>query len=124
MYSVYIGKIDFICCGSTTIHLFVDAVLYSEIDIHYGSLILQKSLDRLANWADEWQVTMNINKCVVMLLFTKPQPTLHAYFIDGIAISHLNFHTDVGITISSNLSFEQHMKKTVSKAQQHMSILL
>jgi hypothetical protein len=98
--------------------------LYSEIDIRNGSLTLQQSLDRLANWANEWQLTININKCAVLSLSSKSQPTLHAYFIDGLAISRQNSYVDLGVTISSNLSFEQHINNIVSKARQRISILL
>jgi hypothetical protein len=125
LFLVYINDIDSVCCGSTKLQLFADdAKLYSEIDICNGSLTLQQSLDRLANWASEWQLTININKCAVLSISSKSQPTSHAYFIGGLAISRLNSYVDLGITISSNLLFEQHINNIVSKARQRISILL
>jgi hypothetical protein len=59
-----------------------------------------------------------------MSMYSKSQPSSHAYFIGGLAISGFNSYVDLGITISSNLSFEQYINNIVSKARQRISILL
>ena len=51
-------------------------------------------------------------------------PTLRAYLIGGSAISHFNSYVDLGVTVSSSLSFVQHINNIVSKARQRISILL
>jgi hypothetical protein len=83
--------------------------------------LMQQSLDRLANWANVWQLTMSIKNCAVWSLSSKPQPTLHVYFIDGLAISRQDCYVDLGVTIGSNLSFMQHINNIVFKAGQCMS---
>jgi ribonuclease P/MRP protein subunit RPP40 len=124
LFLVYINDIESVCCGSSTLQLFAgDAKLYSEIDINYGSLTLQLSLDRLADWADTWQLTININKCAILSLSRKAQPILYAYCINGSAIPRQNCYVDLGVTVSSNLSFEQHINSILSKARQRTSII-
>lgn len=84
---------------------------------------MQQSLDRLASWANEWQLTININKCAVLSLSRNSRPTCHDYFINGLVIPRHNSYVDLGVTISSDLSFEQHINNIVSKARQRSSIL-
>jgi hypothetical protein len=91
LFIVYINDIDTICCGKTVLQLFADdSKLYSNINIHNSCLTLQQSLDQLACWAKEWQLSINISKCAVLSLTSKPQPVLHIYLINDIAISRRN----------------------------------
>jgi hypothetical protein len=124
LFLLYINDIGSVCCGKTTLQLFADdAKLYCNIRIDRDSLSLQQSLDRLVSWAKSWQLSININKCAVLLLSTKPQPTLRNYFIDGTLISQKDSYIDLGVTISENLSFDAHISDIVSKARQRVSIL-
>jgi hypothetical protein len=121
---LYINDIGSVCCGNTTLQLFADdAKLYCNIRIDRDSLSLQQSLDRLVSWAKSWQLSININKCAVLFLSTKPQPTLRNYFIDGTLISQKDSYIDLGVTIGENLSFDAHISDIVSKARQRVSIL-
>ena len=107
LFLVFINDIDYVCCGNTTLQLFADdAKLYSKVNVDNASSSLQQSLDRLANWAKEWQLTISINKCVVVSLSSSSHTTLFTYFIDGIAVPRHNSYVDLGITISSNLLFD------------------
>ena len=45
-----------------------DTKLVSEVNNSYDSEQLQKDLDSLGAWADEWQLRFNILKCMVMHL--------------------------------------------------------
>jgi hypothetical protein len=45
------------------------------------------------------------------------------YFINGVAIPCQNSYVDLGVTVTSNLSFELHINNIVSKARQRISIL-
>ena len=68
-------------------------------------------------------MTININKCAVVSLSSSSNTTLFTYFIDGVAVPRHNSYVDLGITISSDLSFDQHINNIVSKARQRVSIL-
>jgi hypothetical protein len=76
-----------------------------------------------ASWAKTWQLSININKCALLSLSTKPQPTLRNYLIDGLLISQQDSYVDLGIAISKNLSFDAHISDIVSNSRQRVSIL-
>jgi hypothetical protein len=98
LFLLYINDIDFVVCGDTVIQLFADdAKLFSNVIVDGVSPSLQQSLDRLVDWAKEWQLSINIQKCAVLSLSTKPHYLLHDYFINGIAIPRHTSHVDLGI---------------------------
>jgi hypothetical protein len=72
-------------------------------------------------WVNEWQLTININKCSVLSI----SPAVHSplYFINGTATPCQNSYVDLGVTIDSKLSFEAHINNIVSKARQRITIL-
>jgi hypothetical protein len=85
--------------------------------------MLQQSLDNLAIWAKERQLSINISKCAVVSLSSKPQPASSIYDIDGIAIPRRDSYVDLGITVSSGLSFDLNINNIVSKARQRVGTL-
>jgi hypothetical protein len=71
----------------------------------------------------EWHLSINTNKYVVVSFSSKPQPASRNYYIDGVAVSCRDIHVDLGITVSSALSFELHIDNIVSKARQRVGTL-
>jgi hypothetical protein len=59
-------KLD-ICCGGTALKLYSDdAELHAHSVLEKGCISLQHSLDRLAQWAEKLQLTINMNKRSVL----------------------------------------------------------
>jgi hypothetical protein len=124
LFILFINDIDSVCCGNTVLKLFADdAKLYSNVSIDDSLSSLQRSLDRLSDWAKKWQLSINIQKCAVLSISPKTQNTFRDYFLNGIAIPHHTEYVDLGVTISSDLTFEPHISKIVSKARQRTSTL-
>ena len=122
LFIIYIHDISNVCCGDTALLAFADdAKLYSNVTIDNASTSLQHSLDRLVQWASEWQLTININKCSVLSISTAAHCPV--YFINGIALPCQNSYVDLGVTITCKLSFKAHISSIVSKARQRISIL-
>ena len=123
LFILYINDIGSVCSGDTTMQLFADdAKLYCNVTLNNG-VSLQHSLDKLANWAAEWQLTINIGKCSVLAISAANRPRSSLYFINGIAIPQRSEQVDLGVTITSCLSFDVHINKIVSKARLRTSTL-
>jgi hypothetical protein len=119
-----VNDIDPVCYGETTLQLLADdAKLYSNVVVKNISVSLQLSLDRLTQWAKDWQLHININKCSVLPVTHTARSSVRQYFINGVAISCQNSYVDLGVTVTSNLSSELHINNMVSKARQRISTL-
>ena len=124
LFIIYVNDIDSVCCGDTTMQLFADdAKLYSNVVVDSASTSLQLSLDRLTQWANVWQLHININKCSVLPVTSMVCLPVRQYYINGVTIPCHNSYVDLGVAVTSNLSFELHINNIVSKARQRISIL-
>src|SRR5664279_3813613 len=123
LFIIFINDIDSVCLGDCTLHLFADDVkLYSRIDLN-NSFTLQQSLNNLVEWASVWQMSININKCSVLSVRRSSSGTNRSYSINGVCISASTHVHDLGITISSDLSFQLHINNIVATARQRASAL-
>jgi hypothetical protein len=120
-----VNDLSTVCCGNTVLQLFADdAKLYSNISINDGTLVsLQQSLCNLSHWAKEWQLSINVSKCLVISISTNPKPAHVVYYIDDSPIPRQNSTIDLGVTVTDDLSFELHINTIVSKARQRISVL-
>ena len=107
--------------GGVSIKLFADDVklvkLYTNITLppDVKNVVLQEHLDKLAKWANDWQLPISYSKCCVMSIGR------------DISINHLerNDHilnsvkdvADLGVTYDCRLSFSQHIVNIVTKAR-------
>ncbi|XP_064381995.1 uncharacterized protein LOC135330937 isoform X2 [Halichondria panicea] len=75
---------------------------------------LQSDLDHLVTWCKDWNLSLNLDKCVY-LHFGK---TIHdsLYNLDSKLILTRDSHKDLGVTIQNSLSWDQHINNLCSKA--------
>jgi len=65
MFLLYINDID-TNITSSICHFANDCVLYKVIKSSQDHFLLQQDLNNLVQWADTWQMKLNIEKCVTM----------------------------------------------------------
>jgi hypothetical protein len=121
LFIIFINDVSSVCIGNTKHKLFADDVkLYTSFNIDDSNCSnLQQSLDQLSSWASLWQLDININKCCVLPIRNKSSSSIsHPYFINGLQLSCSSSVSDLGITIDSRLSFNQHISNVLTKATQ------
>jgi hypothetical protein len=89
-----------------------DAKLYANPLLQ--SSLLQSNLDRISQWCESWLLTLNSDKCKVLHL-GKKNPAVQ-YFIDKKIITPVDSHNDLDVTITSDLSWSEHIIRTVKRA--------
>ena len=87
-----------------------DTKCLSHINNLGDSISLQDYLNLLTSWSKHWKLIFNTLKCVVLRFspspsFSAPSPTYYTY---GHTILQREFHNDLGIVMSYNLSWENH----------------
>ena len=116
LFLVYINdlpeSIDYASC-----YLFADyAKLAMPIKVPSDSQGLQRDLDKLCQWCDEWKLQLNLNKCHFMRLSYVNQSHDHAYHIRNFCIDNDQSQRDLGIEVSNNMSWSKHYNKICKKA--------
>ena len=94
-----------------------DTKIYCQITGQDDSIKLQKDIDKLEEWSKVWQLRFNHEKCHVLTL-GKFDNSVHAhrYKVYDNEIEHVPEEKDLGITIDSELKFEEHIVRKVKIA--------
>ena len=92
-----------------------DTKIFGSITSEKDIVSLQKDLDRLIQWADEWQVMFNTRKCKVMH-FGKKELNNADYYRSDQRITSVTEEKDLGVVISSDMKSSQQCNQAYSKA--------
>jgi len=124
MFLLYINDIDTNITSS--IRLFAnDCVLYKVIKSSQDHLLLQQDLNNLVQWADTWQMKLNIEKCVTMTC-TRPRPPASiptVYLINKHPLKIVNQHDYLGVRLHSSMTCNHHIQCKVNKATKVLNFI-
>ena len=122
LFLVYIN--DMPECVKSEIKLFAeDSLLYRRIQNIADCHQLQEDLNKLQEWEQRWQMDFNADKCEVICITYKKRPLCSDYTIHN---QKLNIKTEakyLGVTISSDLSWNRHADNVAKKANSTMGFL-
>ena len=85
--------------------------------------ILQEDLDSLSQWAHKWQMIFNASKCVHLTITRKLSPLPSTYSICNHTIQQVASAKYLGITLTNNLSWSEHITKITNKANSTRAFL-
>lgn len=122
MFLMYINDID---DGiKSQIRLFADdTILYAVIKSSGDASLLQRDLDKLVEWSKLWQMCFNPEKCKVLRIHRSRNPVLHQYSMEGTVLESVDHHPYLGIELSSNLNWGNHISNIVGKANRTLGFL-
>lgn len=95
-----------------------DIKLYNRSECHRS---LQSELDFLVKWCLDWLLPLNIPKCRVLYLGNNNPK--RPYFIDGVPLDGCLSHVDLGVVVSSDLSWSPHILHICNKAKQRLYMI-
>ncbi len=102
---------------TSTARLFADdCLLYRTINSTEDAEELQKDLDILQEWEKTWLMEFNPDKCEVINISNKRFPLHYNYNIHGKTLAHVQHAKYLGLTISTNLSWNKHIDNITKKA--------
>jgi len=101
-----------------------DAKLYTEIKSGEDIDKLQLSLDKLTEWANDWQLSVSIGKCCTMdLTIGNNGGSFYDNSINFCEIPNVASLRDLGVTFDSKLCFTPHVLQIVTTAKQRLFLL-
>ena len=112
LFLIYINDVTSIFDELVKPKLFADDLkLYTSVKSNDDCKLLQANLDKLAQWANDWQLKISSTKCCVLDIGRKMDAV--NYYIDGQLLPSVDQVTDLGITLDSKLRFSIHINKIV-----------
>jgi hypothetical protein len=105
------------------IKLYADDVkIYFRFKSEQWSGLLQRDLDAVVEWSKMWQLCISLTKTFMLHIGTKnPQ---NNYNISGTVITVVDKIKDLGIYVTSNLSWSVHVHEVVKKANKMCNVIL
>ena len=109
---------------SSTLRMFADDTkVYRELsNIAKDSEALQLDVDQLLSWASKWQLRFNPDKCEVLRITHKRDFSLPTYSL-GTSPKSVKHVKDLGIMVSSDLSWSEQVNVTVNKANKLLGLV-
>ena len=98
--------------------LFADVMkVYKALgNVHEDTQIYQDDLNALEQWSIDWQLSFNTTKCEVMRISQKNDTSSPGYHLCGNRLNTVSETKDLGIYITSNLSWSLQATKCANKA--------
>jgi len=86
------------------------------------SAALQRDLDTIFKWEQNWQLRFNVDKCKVMHL-GGDRNKKNSYTMNSVSLKETTEEKDLGIWINSTLKSSTHVAHAVSKANQLIGLI-
>ncbi|XP_062704226.1 uncharacterized protein LOC134286609 [Aedes albopictus] len=97
--------------------LFADDIkMFRVIATVLDCLALQTDINELLCWCRENGMNVNINKCKVITFSRECSSVIHQYQMGSIQLEGVQSIHDLGVTIDSQLRFNEHVSVTTAKA--------
>ena len=122
LFSLHIN--DIMSDTESEIKLFADdCVGYREIKDIVDTLKLQKDIDRLGIWARQWGMRFQPVKYNMMQLTKKHNKIQASYALEGSVLENVESIKYLGVTITSDLKWNSHIRNGCSKANRTLGFL-
>jgi len=98
-----------------------DAKVFGRISSLPSAMALQMDLARLLQWASEWQMTFNVDKCKVMHIGKSNEH--FSYYMDGVKLEKVSLVKDLGLLVSDDLKVSKQCTSAYSKGSQMLGMI-
>ena len=124
LFLTYINDLPDVISHSKTKLFADDSMLLKEIKSDRDQTKLQEDLNALEVWEKEWQMNFNPSKCNAMIATTNKKETKKRdYFLHNQKLDHTKNSKYLGITISEDMKWTEHIDLTASKGHRAVGFL-
>ena len=123
LFLLFINDLPSVLDPGTKCRLFADdCLVYRAIHTIEDQIQMQRDLDALQNWSETWGMHFNAKKCNVMTL-ARGVNLSYFYQLNNTILDRVNACDYLGITISENLSWTDHITANAKKANARLGFL-
>ena len=100
-----------------------DTAIYLAVSNLQDAQILQQDRDQLHKWELQWDMEFNPSKCVVIHVTLAKTPVPSKYLLHGQILESVGGSKFLGVEISSNLTFNNHIQKICTLANRSHGLI-
>ena len=100
-----------------------DCLLFRPIRNNRDTQILQNDLNSMEEWENRWQMAFHPEKCVVIRVSNKRKPINARHTIHGHMLQEVDSSKYLGVTISKDLRWDDHINTITAKANRTLGFL-
>ena len=124
LFLVYCNDAQYYIQENSTLALFADnSKLFRSLDVSSSIISLQQDLNSLQKWSVNMKMQFNTKKCKVMHVSRKKLKTQTSYYLAGQQLEQVTHVTDLGITVSNDLSWSKHIEITAAKTNKTLGLI-
>jgi len=130
LFVIFINDLPLECLDLCKSFLFADdAKLYKHINCELDSFVLNECCQKLFNWCSNWMMKININKCKVLSVAHNKNDIIHydygfhADYSNFVKLEHIDNFCDLGVTMDSELSFDNHIYAKINIASKMLGMI-
>ena len=97
--------------------------MYLALNAQTDSEILQKDLEKLEIWGKLWDMSFNPSKCQVIYVTQRKKPFQTDYRLHGCLLESVPSAKYLGVTISEDLRWTDHINNISKKANQTLGYI-
>ena len=123
LFVIYINDLPDVVDKDSFIYLFADDTkIFRKINTGVDKHILQRDIDRLLEWSNDWLLKFHPDKCVCMGVgYTSDEPIF--YSMNGQVLKGSNCEKDLGVYFDKSLKFDLHINSIINKANRTLGIV-
>ncbi len=125
LFLIYINDLpESMTSPSVDVSLFADDTkCFSIVESLADARVLKTEAGNMEKWAQSERLKFNAQKCKVLSITRKRRPLVAEYIINGETLLHVSSQKDLGVTFSSDLSWNVHIQEQVTKANRMLGML-
>jgi hypothetical protein len=122
LFLVYINDVSLINSTSNTKLFADDLKLYIFATGTDSNSVMQSYLNNISDWSSLWQLTLSASKCSVLSI--GKNIVEYSYNINGVLLNRVTTMVDLGVTVDSKLTFDDHISHICTTARQRSALIL
>ena len=123
LFLIYINDLPELV-NYSKVRLFADdTAIYLALTVSSHSSHLQHDLLQLQKWEEKWDMSFNPSKCQVIQITKRKTPIPTYYTLHNIILDTVTSAKYLGVTISDNLTWHNHIQNITKKANQTLGFL-
>lgn len=123
LFIVYINDLPIVPRSSKVFLFADDTKCKKKIQGLHDCVDLQEDLNLMGEWSNTWKLLFKEQKCALVRMCSS-QPTIeHTYYINGKAIANRESYRDLGVIISSDLTWCAHHDHIIARAYRSLGLL-